>query len=212
MATYRPVTVDIPESQRLFDLTGVCVDLESCSQYCRKILDKGITGDSEAYFISAIILYGRALRDGVRNLARPPIDIKGVHIPISKGGILTEKEYETHTNVLNMRSKHIAHSINSMENQVLYVWLNPEERGKKVNNVNCVHGHYAAFSGDYCSDLIAVCSKINEWIKSEIKAEEVKLKDIVINRFTLDYLYSLDVKTPEHGDLKDVGKGRSRKK
>lgn len=222
MATYRTVVVDIPESLRLFDLMGVKTDLTRCDDHCRKMIEAKDNINTEAFFISAIILYGRVFNGGVRSLANIPIEMESpgkgakkkdmVYRSIDEGGLLTVDEYKFHGDVLNLRSKHIAHSINDMEVQKLCVWLNPEERGRKINTVSAANSYISNYGGDFCARIMSLTKKFHLWVSVEISKEEHLMTDIVKREFTLDYLYSLKDMFVEHGDFKKVRDGRTRLK
>ncbi len=172
MALHRFVNVDLSEAKRLADLYGIEYDLRACSEYCDYYLAEfeklGQPGSDhkhlESFSISAFVKYARCFKGGVR--------------------VSTEKELtaavpdefkEIHELILDIRDKYIAHSINDLENHEVRVWLNPEERGKKINNVNIGSDYLAGPEPDIFLKMKTLVAALIDWIKDENTTEQSSL-------------------------------------
>lgn len=207
MATYSYANIELPEAKRYFDLTGIENDLQSCSYYCEKyinVMEHIASPDPltdrehlECIATFAFVKYGRCFKGGVRSSTEKELSQQ-----------IAEKDLELHKHALDIRDKHISHSINEFENHRLRVWLNPKERGRKVNNVNIESHRLVAPSPEFFTRLTALIETHLTWIKTEQKKESAALKELVTERYTLDELYKLSPETPPEMEMKNVGKAR----
>jgi len=182
------------------DLVSVDFDLSRRRDMCARITQisaDGVLLDSLS--VSIPIVYARVFSGGVRNKAQ---------IPVIK--ILTPEDYVYHQSMLKFRSMHIAHSINQMESQRLRVWLNPEERGKCVNNVNAEHVFLSSLANVDYQRLSAIVEKLSAWVKGEIDAEERRLKPLVEAKYEIDVLYAMKAEISTCGGFESVSEGRHR--
>ena len=200
MATYTYIHLNDREGLRVLDLAGVEYDLTKCIEICGAL--KSQPNDRlvlEGLAIAVLTTYGRIFSGGVRQVGKIPAD-----------QILSAEEFQFHEQLLHMRSKHVAHSINSMEMPRIRIWLNPAERGKQVNNVNAEVVMLVALGiADY-EAMQNVCSKLLDWVRKEKETEEVRMKAYVIKTYPLEKLYLMQADVSDSGGLDDVGRGRSR--
>jgi len=207
MATYSYVNLELPEAGRYFDLTGIAFDLGQSKDYCEKYVHLMARIASpepvperdflECISTLAIVKYGRCFKGGVRRKTEKELS---QNIPKDK--------IEFHQHVLDVRDKHIAHSVNEFERCRVRVWLNPEEKGRKVNNVNIeLHGLIAP-GPEFFARLSQLIDMHLAWIKAEKKQESAKLKELVEERFSLEELYSLRPEAPPPLEMHRAGKKR----
>lgn len=195
MADYTYVNISLPEAKRLADLYGVAFDLCACRDYCEKYLQvfsnilqpTDETKHLECFSVYIFVKYGRCFKGGVRNKLAEEI------LATSK---LSPDELDIHQRVIEVRDKHIAHSVNDFESHKVRVWLNPEEEGRKINNVNIESDYCVGLEPKLFEKLKHLIDNLLKWIETEKKREEERLIQIVGEKHTLDYLYSLDGEEP----------------
>ncbi|HEY0968141.1 MAG TPA: hypothetical protein VGD88_12185 [Opitutaceae bacterium] len=201
MATFTSVHIAHREGLRLLDLLGVKNDLARCLSMIDAIVTRSHDGSTaDALAVAILTVYGRIFLGGVRSEAKIPA-----------GKILSSDEMIIHRQFLDMRSKHIAHSVNAMETPKLRVWLNPEERGgRKINNVNADLTMLLTLSNSDYHHLRGFCVKLKAWVEAEEELEQSRLKGIIETEYTLDELYGMRADVARAGGLDDVSKGRAR--
>jgi hypothetical protein len=206
MANYTYVELEITEARSLIDLTGIKWDLDSvakcCDTYieCFKEIFHGGKGDDKLFRALAVaipVTYARCFKGGVR---------KRLSAPLNK--LLSKEEIDCHQLFLNLRDKHIAHSVNNFESGTLRVWLNPPERGKQINLINVSTQYLTAPGCESFACLQSVARKLLVWIDEQMLKEERDVKRIVEQRYTLDALYGMKVNPPKSADIADVCKPR----
>jgi hypothetical protein len=203
MATYGYVNVKLPEGEKLCDLYSIKTDFERCRSMCpalydiTKITSLGREG-IDAFATAIPVAYARPFLGGVR------LRVDGIIQSF------TNEEQQFHSEILALRSKYIAHSVNGMEHQDFRVWLNPDELGRKINNVNVGQTNLLALSGREYQQLSIMCEKAIEWLEVQIKEEESSLKALVEERFSLDKLYDSSAGLADCCGMDGVNKGRSR--
>ena len=210
MAVYRYVNVELDEAKRLADLYGIDLDLRRCREYCEKYIQtlEGISQPSQiqaadegvhlecfsAYFF---IKYGRCFKGGIRETTS-----KEILAALSKGDLAL------HQLAINIRDKYVAHSVNDFESHKVRVWLNPEENGRKINNVN-IESHYIVGPGlVFYQDMKHLIGRLLSWIGLEKKLEQEKLIKLAGQRYSLEYLYAQNSEAPEDVDISKVSKRR----
>ena len=137
MAENYPVRIPGPETHRLADMGGVLQDLRWVVAACERLLPRlekpnENTLELEALESSAIVRYCRCFSGGVRTaflldgnwLDKLPQDLKGAH-----------------SAAIARRDKHIAHSVNDWELNVVRAQLriDTESKRKEVTSVSVEH-------------------------------------------------------------------------
>ena len=205
MANYTYVELEIAEARPLIDLTGIKWDLDSVAKCCDTYIEcfKGMfhegKGDDKFFRALAVaipVTYARCFKKGAR---------KPLSAPLNK--LMSKEELECHQFFLNLRDKHIAHSVNNFESGTLCVWLNPPERGKQINLIN-VSTQYLAPDCNSFTCLQSVARKLLVWVDEQMLKEERDVKQIVEQRYTLDALYEMKVKPLKNADIAGVHKRR----
>jgi hypothetical protein len=205
MAYYTYVNIRLPEAKRLSDLFGVHFDLLWCRDYCDKYLEAYANIEQrssesrhlECFSVYIFVKYGRCFKGGIRSTSIEQFL-----------ATLAPEDRELHQLVINIRDKYIAHSVNDLESHKVRVWLNPEEEGRKINDVN-IEGHYLAGPDpELFEKLKQLIDKILSWISAEQKQEREKLVQLVGQRFELDKLYSLEPELPNRIDYSRTAQPR----
>ncbi len=194
MADYTYVNISLPEAKRLADLYGVAIDLRACRDYCEKYLQvfsnilqpTDETKHLECFSVYIFVKYGRCFESGRRKKLAEEIR-----------ATLSPDELVLYQKVVKVRGEHIAHSVNDFESHKVRVWLNPEEEGRKSNNVNIESDYLVGPEPKLFEKLKhLIDDKLLKWIEKEKKREEGRLIQIVGEKHTLDYLYSLNGEEP----------------
>jgi len=206
MATYRAVEVELPECQRLVDLSSIKRDFERCKDMCEKFIPSSFDNGLDRTVIDALataipVVYARPFNGGVRTR---------VNELLSE---YDDDDLTLHKQIMEMRSKFSAHSINGMEKEMVRVWLNPEERGgRKINNVNAAANVLLALSGNEYAHIIRLCTKALTWVSGEFDTEASSLPAVILQHYTLHELYEMEDQCTQSSGLEAVHKGRPRLK
>ena len=205
MATYRAVEGKLAECQRLIDLSSIRRDFERCKNMCDK-LKEGSHGSGydmveiDALATAITVVYARPYNGGVRTRINELFES------------FSEEEKGFHRQILEMRSKFAAHSVNRMEQEYVRVWLNPEEKpgGRKINNVNSASNVLLALSGSEYQRLSELCSKSLQWVDHQLDIESKRLPPIILEHFSLDELYEMQDNWVQPAGLESAHVGRTR--
>lgn len=201
MATYRAVSVKLSECQRLIDLSSIKRDFERCKTMCEKLVPSAIDNGFDGTVIDALataipVGYARPFNGGVRTRVSGLLDG------------FNDTDLKLHSQILEMRSKFSAHSVNGMEQEIVRVWLNPEERGgRRINNVNAASNVLLALSGNEYAHLIDLCVKALACVDEEFDAEASSLPDIILQHYSLDELYEMEDQWTQSSGLDAAHKG-----
>lgn len=117
--------VDFEEAKTLADLGALRQDLGAVMQTCTRLLDLLRTDSEdhillEALWTSALVRYARCFAEGKRY---------GLDESVFSG--LNGDPVGTHRLYINIRNKHIAHSVNPLEQMEVGLILEPKERQDK---------------------------------------------------------------------------------
>ena len=202
MAAYRAVAVKLSECQRLIDLSSIKRDFERCKAMCEKLVPSAYESGFDGTVIDALataipVVYARPFNGGVRTR------VNGLLVGFN------DADLKLHSQILEMRSKFSAHSVNGMEQEIVRVWLNPEQRGgRRINNVNAASNVLLALSGNEYAHLIVLCVKALNWVDDEFNAESSTLPDAILQHYSLDELYEMEDQWTQSSGLEGVHKGR----
>jgi hypothetical protein len=200
MAVYSYINIGLPEAKRLADLSGILDDLTSCLLYCRKYVEgHPLHPDLESYSTTLITKYTRCFSSGVRSEGQRGLEAVAVRV-----------DEETHKFVCGLRDRHLSHSVSDLESHRVRVWLNPEEKGRAVNNVNIESARYIGV-GSSLPKLDKLVAELIAWVQAEMRMEEGRLKEIVQQRYTLDQLYTMNAEPFGKVDYGNLMSGKARK-
>lgn len=169
----RLTALNIPEALALANLTGIRADLshvEKCCDQIRALYEADNRGPFYAAIShSAVIGYARCFATGVRtNLSANVFS----NAPV---GMLA-----LHTHFIELRNKHIAHSVNAMEeSRAVVSW---EKRGHRyeVVDVGAIHTRSSGLSQRQYTQL----ARLVKWLLSETEEmceqEKAKFRKLVL--------------------------------
>lgn len=185
MATYKFVDVQIKEARYLADLTGIQLDLQGAKDLCERLLKLDIykREDSElleVFTIAILVKYSRAFAKGVRKYLSVN-DLQG----------LTDDELRQHNGFIELRNKHIAHSVNEFEENKVVARYNDEKvYDEGVTSISVQQTRLISLSGSDAEAIIALSAKILDYVNEQMKAEKAKVLDIVRSQPIMEVLKS----------------------
>ncbi|HBE90403.1 MAG TPA: hypothetical protein DDW41_04315 [Candidatus Andersenbacteria bacterium] len=202
MVTYRYITIDLPEAELLADLEGIRQDLMGAIENCDLIIKNMKTGSSDFKFLeavssSAVVRYARSFNTGVR-----------ATIPKYLLDDMSDEQRRDHSYFINLRDKHIAHSVNVYEENEVVAYLTPEERGQRgVQSISVQHKRVLSIGDGSAMCLKALCSYLLQRIENLIITEKEKLM-AVLNAIPVDELYAMKARSPRPSSEQDVSRPR----
>ena len=155
--------MDTPEFKKYGDLFSIMLELDSVMKICRFLI-KNVDNNKvdplikESMWTTAVIKYSRCFKSGKRF---------GLKKDVFSG--LLGEPYKTHKFFMDMRDKHIAHSVNPYEQ--VNVGLFVDEKKKKIIGVGCLHGRLIISSKDGVTQLGMLAKHII--IKLKERFEEI---------------------------------------
>ena len=208
MATYSHVNIPMPEAKRLSDLIGIKHDLEEAKEYTEICIqlsepDKEPTRSNpdakhlKCFTNYVFIKYARCFKGGVRkNVTKELIEAKNLN------------NNNQHNLAIELRDGYIAHSVNDLETYQVCVWLNPEEHGRRINNVNMGFSVLFSLNKETMCNLSEHINELLAWLNTEIRDEEIRLQEIVEEQYTLNQIYACDAKPHNPIRLENLKKSR----
>jgi hypothetical protein len=218
VATYTWVDLHIPEAAKLADLSGILWDLRQAREFA-KLLAREFGADEpnwqlvEPLSIAATVMYCRPFSGGVRHrLGERDLNI------------LTTEQRQVHDHLRAYRDKHVAHSVNPLEENIPranYCVERVKQEG--ITGISYGGGRVASLSGAEVAAIIELTTLLQAHIESQIAAEQVRLLPIV-RRQPLEQVlaggqkaFVVDVRTAVSAKRKEMtpfgsGRLRTRKK
>ena len=171
----------VPEAQWISDLNGIAADLEASARLCKRFLveskrlSKLPETDHGAWieeffsvgdiFFSAIVRYGRTFTSGTRS-----------GIPSEWIAALSEEQQESHHYFKTLRDKFIAHSVNRLEdNQVFVVLKAGDDGGEVPDHIMVDRGRLLMPSHEEVEALNQLCTQLLARVEGEITMETERL-------------------------------------
>ena len=140
MATHTFVEIDMPEAGTLADLTGIRYDLESARSLAKRFQvmmeeEKPHFDFVDALTVAILVRYSRPFCSGVRKWLRD-----------DALRVLSEDQRHKHDRLRAFRDKHIAHSVNALEdNQPVARYVEGRADKEGVYAVECHHDRVVGF-------------------------------------------------------------------
>lgn len=171
----------ISEAQRLSDLTSVDSDLEAVIRICDRCerLSATLTkipesapltwlDDLQAHgdlMFAAVIRYGRTIASGVRQgIPRDWIDA------------LPKTAQESHEYFKALRDKYVAHSVNQLEDNQVFVMLTPQfGEDQQPAHITVDKGHLISLGSNDITRLRSLAEELRAVVCREVKSETARL-------------------------------------
>lgn len=193
-AGYRVIKITTDSTPEVEDLASFRRDLEMARQYGRAYVASDISPedsrpDSTAFWIAAVIAYGRAFSTGVRE---------------AKVGTehLTDDQLELHQYFLDLRNKYAAHSVNGYEGATAMAYVPSSAFHKPhIARVGQVQIESAPLGDEDLTAFIELCT-------THVKALQRRIE--ALHRKIMDELYALGSEKvyamPDLAILADMGR------
>jgi hypothetical protein len=183
---FRRCYPNFPEAARLAALVGVQDDLEQVLSYCGE-LEKQIAANYRDYYLwealahAAAVAYARCFGTGVC----PPL-------PVAELGAASAEIREIHEFIMDLRNKHIAHSVNVFEeNRVIAKVLFTDMMPTRVENVEFESVRFMPISELEVARIRAAAEWWLSYAKSSIEAERHKVLQL-FRALPLDSILAFD--------------------
>jgi hypothetical protein len=203
MATHKFVPLEISETDDFADLTGISVDLLGAKEWAlmlKKIrLSEHPNWDIVEPLSTAILVrYSRSFVSGVRKSLNEEALLSA----------LSEEQRQKHAYLRAYRDKHIAHSVNSFEENTPVGWYCVERVAQEgITAVECNHHRVISMSLDDVENVIELTSALLQYIDHLIADEKIRVLKLVREK-SLDEILSKQSRASVV-DMKRVAKSRS---
>lgn len=174
MATNSYVPIFLPEASDLADLRGISVDLESARSYAAKLLAffadyRTHSEFVEALTIAALVSYSRPFVTGVRKPLRD-----------DALAVLSPEQRNRHDHLKGIRDKHIAHSVNTFEeNQPIARFWVERVKEEGITSIDCQHSRIVSLGYADVAGLISLADTLLAHVDARIEEEKAKLLPLV---------------------------------
>lgn len=203
-----PVRLLGQEAHRLADMAGVLMDLRLTSGTVAQLSRRSeVKGEDmlvlEAMQDSALIHYGRCYKGGVRT---------AFLIPVEWIEELPSELREAHQYFLNLRDKHIAHSVNDWElnTPVARVRINRETGEINVHAISVNRSRVVMLGSESLGKLWQLAKQLADKVEVEMEAEKVKLLDVARKISPSEIRRRISEDQPDVPGRNDVGTRRHR--
>ena len=175
MATYAYVEFRLDEAQELADYTSIAFDLRTACDFAKSILEELQKPQpnyslSDPFMVATIIRYARAFAEGVRRL----------NLSEKAASILTDQQRSNHAQLINIRNKYIAHSVNAFEEseaKAHYCCERLQEEG--ITSIGYGHRRVIGLSEQDWRDIIDLASTWLQYVEQRLTEETARLLPIV---------------------------------
>ena len=174
----------IPEAQRLSGLSGVDSDLEAVLRICGRYeqATKNLPQPTETngvgwweevqalgdLMFAAVVRYGRTLNSGARQ-----------GIPVEWISSLPEDLQKSHEYFKALRDKYIAHSVNQLEDNQVFVILTPQlAEQQEPTHITVDRGHLATIGLPEFRQLASLAEALRNLVAEQIDLETSRLLEI----------------------------------
>lgn len=195
------VRLNTENAKRLADIAGIHEDLKFTVQLCERLLnlDENSEHDEllkEALWAAALISYARCFAEGKRyGLSEDTLQAAG------------DQALEVHRHFVNLRNKHIAHSVNPFEQVEVGVILSePDKKERKVERVVTFGLRLVSMNKPAIRGLLTLAATLLD----EIKVQARELEEVVhteASQIPYDELVKyppLRIRAPHAGDTDRV--------
>lgn len=180
MATYTWADLYIPEAATLADLSGISLDLRSAREFAELLAEQFGVGKTnrrlvEPLSIAITVMYSRPFVTGVRR-----------RLGEADLAILTPQQRAAHDHIRAYRDKHVAHSVNSFEENLPranYCLERVNQEG--ITSIGHGCGRVTGLSGADLKAVIELTSALQAHVDFLIAKEQEHLLEIV-RRMPLD--------------------------
>ena len=204
MVTYSWADLEIPEASLLADLNGISSDFQTAQDLAKKLLaeraaDKPNWSLSEPFSIAIAVMYSRPFHQGVRH-SLGDTDL----------AILPPALRQAHDYLWHYRNKHVAHSVNSFEeNQPRAYYCEERVKQEGITSISCGGSRLIGMSVSDLENVIELTTFFGAHIGLLIVREQDRLLPIV-REMPLETVLAGGRKAFSGGDRGAVSKDRKK--
>lgn len=175
MAIHTFVEFDMPEAEILADLTGIRYDLESARSLAKRLqamMEKEELNFDlvDALTVAILVRYIRPFCSGVRKRRLGENALR----------VLSEDQRHRHDRLRAFRDKHIAHSVNALEeNQPIARYVEGREDSEGVYAVECHHDRVVGLNSGEVENVIELTTTMIKYVDSLLDKEKKNLLAVV---------------------------------
>lgn len=181
---------ELPEAPRLADLAGIEWDLKFAQEITEHIDE--VQRDprahhprlAEALFTAAIVRYARCFKGGKRREVECAELLAG----------LEPEQRKLHDDVLTIRDKHVAHSVNAFEEGFVDAVVSDDPNQVRVEQVSYGGAFFQAFHGSSLERFMDLLRAVHERVRELIKAQ-MELARAAAQRLDYDELRARPMRT-----------------
>ena len=174
MANYTYAELRLEETQVLADLVGVLSDLQKVREFSR-MLDAilSISGGDwslvEPLSIAVIVMYGRVFSGGVRTA-----------FGVDDLNVLTSEQRVSHDQMMAYRDKHIAHSVNDFEQNVVRAqYCSERVQDEGITAITYGQGRVIGLGRDDLQIFFELTDVFEDHVRSRMQSEQSRLVPLV---------------------------------
>ena len=174
MATYTFVDLNIPEAELLADLCGIDHDLETTNFFAEELKKQWSLASPNIDLLDAlstaiVVRYTRSFVTGVRTKLDDGL--------LSR---LSEQRQSAHEHLRARRDKHVAHSVNSFEENQPVIRYSPETLSEEgIAGVGCRGHRRDALTPAEVDQIVDLVNAVRGLVRQDIHSETCRLLDIV---------------------------------
>ncbi|MEO7888209.1 MAG: hypothetical protein ABIR76_15885 [Polaromonas sp.] len=174
MATHTWVDLKIPEASLLADLNGIVSDLQRAREFSELLISQYCADPpnwqmAEPLSVAIAVTYSRAFSKGVRH-----------HLNESDLGMLSVSQRETHIFMRAYRDKHIAHSVNEFEENIVRAQYCLERvKTEGITAIGYGGARITGLGSDKINELIEITKILENDVRIRITEEEKRLLSMV---------------------------------
>lgn len=174
MATYTWVDLHIPEAAKLADLSGILWDIRQAQEFAKLLASEFGAAEPkwhlvESLSIAVAVMYSRPFMGGVR-----------YRLGEDELKMLTVEQRQAHDYLRDYRDKHIAHSVNPLEENIPRANYCVERvKDEGITGISYGGGRVVSLSGADVAAIIELTTLLEAHIESQISVEQARLLPIV---------------------------------
>jgi hypothetical protein len=195
--------VDTAEARELGDLAGSVKDMETAFELCRRL--EAVLGASpidvalvDALSTAIVIRYARSFNKAVRT-----------GLPTELVNQLSPELQTLHQRICALRDKHVAHSVNPFEENIVVVLVQETPDPPALGTVDVRHGRWLGFDQTLATSCCELCKAL--LIAGRHRLEEKKREfQTYLASLPLDTIYALPGSSEAHRTWTNVERPRRR--
>src|SRR5215813_5970905 len=202
MATHSYVDVDLDDARLLADLNGARLDLKSVLRLAKYMRGRFSAADFgleivDAFSTAILVRYSRPFMKGVREQLEENILQD-----------LTESQRKLHEKFIAWRNKHIAHSVNSFEDNRVVAYFNEETVSTEgIQSISVQQNGLVGLGSQDLAEIEEITKAILALIDIRMESEKARVLEVV-RKMPVDEVLAKGAKPPQVPNIESVKKVR----